>query len=226
MAVDSPAVVADRISDVEGHELRCSDVDRERVAEALRKAAADGRLSLAELEDRLEATFNARTYGDLQPITKDLPEGAYPVPGQQRPAWRADVARRQVNQPAPRSAAGVPAEQSERIVAVLSSQKRQAAWHSPGRIDATAVLGDVTLDFCEATVPDDEVVVNVASVLGSVKLIVPHGADVRTEDVTNLLGDVKHKVNGPVEGDGPIYRVRGFVLLGDVTVRSPKIKRR
>lgn len=211
---------------MEGHELRCSDVDRERVAEALRKAAADGRLTLSELDDRLEATFNARTYGDLQPITKDLPEGAYPVPGQQRPAWRADVARRQVNQPAPRVEPGLPAEHTERIVAVLSSQKRQAAWQSPRRIDATALLGDVTLDFCEAHVPDDEVVVNVAAVLGSVKLIVPHGADVRTEDVTNMLGDVKHKVNGPVEQTGPVYRVRGFVLLGDVTVRSPKVKKR
>lgn len=211
---------------MEGHELRCSDVDRERVAEALRKAAADGRLTLAELEDRLEATFNARTYGDLQPITKDLPEGAYPIPGQQRPAWKADVARRAGEHLAPRSAPGLPAERSERIVAVLSSQKRRAAWQSPRRIDATALLGDVILDFCEAAVPDDEVVVNVAAVLGSVKLIVPPGADVRTEDVTNMLGDVKHKVNGPVVPSGPVYRVRGFVLLGDVTVRSPKVKKR
>lgn len=211
---------------MEGHELRCSDVDRERVAEALRKAAADGRLTLAELEDRLEATFNARTYGDLQPITKDLPEGAYPIPGQQRPAWKADVARRADEHLAPRSAPGLPAERSERIVAVLSSQKRRAAWQSPRRIDATALLGDVILDFCEAAVPDDEVVVNVAAVLGSVKLIVPPGADVRTEDVTNMLGDVKHKVNGPVVSSGPVYRVRGFVLLGDVTVRSPKVKKR
>jgi hypothetical protein len=217
--------MADRISDVEGHELRCSDVDRERVAEALRKAAADGRLTLSELEDRLEATFNARTYGDLQPITRDLPEGAYPVPGQQRSAWRSDVVRRQGEQLAPRSAPGLPAERSERIVAVLSSQKRQAVWHSPRRIDATAVLGDVTLDFCEAAVPDDEVVVNVAALLGSVKLIVPQGADVRTEDVANILGDVKHKVNGLAGQSGPVFRVRGFVLLGDVTVRSPKIKK-
>lgn len=211
---------------MEGHELRCSDIDRERVAEALRKAAADGRLTLSELEDRLEATFNARTYGDLQPITSDLPEGAYPVPGQRRSAWRSDVARRPGEQLAPRSTPGLPAERSERIVAVLSSQKRQAVWQSPRRIDATALLGDVTLDFCEATVPDDEVVVNVAAVLGSVKLIVPEGADVRTEDVANILGDVKDKVNGRGEQGGPVYRIRGFVFLGDITVRSPKVKKR
>lgn len=217
---------ADRISDVEGHELRCSDVDRERVAEALRKAAADGRLTLSELEDRLDATFNARTYGDLQPITKDLPEGAYPVPGQPRSAWRADLAPRPDDRPATYSRAGLSGERTERVTAILSSQKRNAAWHVPGRIDATAVLGDVTLDFCDATVPDDEVVVNVASVLGSVKLIVPHGVDVRTEDVNNVLGEVKHKVDGPGTHDGPVYRIRGFVLLGELSVRTPKLRRR
>ncbi|RIQ11201.1 DUF1707 SHOCT-like domain-containing protein, partial [Jiangella rhizosphaerae] len=62
-------------------DLRCSDVDRERVAEALRQAAGDGRLTLSELEERLEATFKARTYGELQPITRDLPQGPYPLPG-------------------------------------------------------------------------------------------------------------------------------------------------
>lgn len=226
MTVAAPTGATDTIANVDGHDLRCSDVDRERVAEALRKAAADGRLTLAELEDRLEATFNARTYGDLQPITKDLPEGAYPVPGQPRPIWGSDAARRRAGQPVARGEPELPAERSERIVAVLSSQKRQAVWHSPRRIDATAVLGDVTLDFREAAVPDDEVVVNVGVVLGSVKLVVPSGADVRTEDVANLLGEVKHKVDGRGDGSGPVYRVRGFVLLGEVTVRSPKLKRR
>ena len=45
-------------------DLRCSDVDRDRVAEALRQAAGDGRLTLSELEERLDAAFRARTYGD------------------------------------------------------------------------------------------------------------------------------------------------------------------
>jgi hypothetical protein len=223
---DCPSAPVDRIATVDGHELRCSDVDRERVAEALRKAAADGRLTLSELEDRLEATFSARTYGDLQPITKDLPEGAYPIPGQQRSAWRADAVPRRDDRPATYSTPGPPAEQAERITAILSSQKRNAAWQAPGRIDATAVLGDVTLDFCEATVPQDEVVINVASVCGSVKLIVPQGVDVRTEDVNNMLGEVKHKVDGPAQHDGPVIRIRGFVLLGELSVRSPKVKRR
>jgi hypothetical protein len=54
-------------------ELRASDADRERVAEQLRAAAGEGRLSADELEARLEQAFSARTEGELEPLTADLP---------------------------------------------------------------------------------------------------------------------------------------------------------
>ena len=54
-------------------ELRASDADRERVADRLRAAAGEGRLSADELEERLEAAFGARTEADLAPLTADLP---------------------------------------------------------------------------------------------------------------------------------------------------------
>jgi Domain of unknown function (DUF1707) len=53
--------------------LRASDADREQVAERLRNAAAEGRLLAEELEDRLEAAFAARTYGELSAVVSDLP---------------------------------------------------------------------------------------------------------------------------------------------------------
>lgn len=53
--------------------LRASDADRESVAEQLREALAEGRLDMDEYGRRLDETFAARTYGDLEPITADLP---------------------------------------------------------------------------------------------------------------------------------------------------------
>jgi len=53
--------------------LRASDADRERVAERLRHASAEGRLLTEELEQRLEAVFSARTYGQLETVLRDLP---------------------------------------------------------------------------------------------------------------------------------------------------------
>jgi len=53
--------------------LKASDADREQIAERLRKATAEGRLLAEELEERLEATFTARTYGELDAVVSDLP---------------------------------------------------------------------------------------------------------------------------------------------------------
>ncbi len=53
--------------------LRASDSDRESVAERLRSAAAEGRLLTEELEERLARAFRARTYGELDDVTADLP---------------------------------------------------------------------------------------------------------------------------------------------------------
>ena len=54
-------------------ELLASDADRDRVAERLRTAAGEGRLTPAELEERLEGAFSARTDAELEPLVADLP---------------------------------------------------------------------------------------------------------------------------------------------------------
>src|SRR5947207_338555 len=60
-------------------EMRASDADRERVAEVLRQAAADGRLDLTELDERLAVVYAARTYAELEPVTADLPVHGAPT---------------------------------------------------------------------------------------------------------------------------------------------------
>lgn len=53
--------------------MRASDADRERVTEILRDAHGDGRLGQDELLQRLESTYEARTYHDLDQVIEDLP---------------------------------------------------------------------------------------------------------------------------------------------------------
>jgi DUF1707 SHOCT-like domain len=54
-------------------DLRASHEDRDRVVDALRVAAGDGRLSAEELDARLERALSARTAGELSGLTADLP---------------------------------------------------------------------------------------------------------------------------------------------------------
>jgi hypothetical protein len=53
--------------------LRASDSDRDRVADRLRHAAAEGRILTEELEERLGLVFASRTYGELDAVVSDLP---------------------------------------------------------------------------------------------------------------------------------------------------------
>ncbi|MGZ4202652.1 MAG: DUF1707 SHOCT-like domain-containing protein [Thermoleophilaceae bacterium] len=59
-----------------GH--RASDAEREAVAERLRDAAAEGRLTTDELGERVEAAYKAQTTAELEPLTADLPPTPLP----------------------------------------------------------------------------------------------------------------------------------------------------
>ena len=58
--------------------IRTSDADRERVTARLRDHFAEGRLTREELDERVTAALNARTFGELRRVLADLPE---PAPG-------------------------------------------------------------------------------------------------------------------------------------------------
>ncbi|MGH8882225.1 MAG: DUF1707 domain-containing protein, partial [Stackebrandtia sp.] len=59
---------------VANENVRASDADREKIVVRLRAATDEGRLNLAEFDDRVQQVYAARTYGELSPILSDLPE--------------------------------------------------------------------------------------------------------------------------------------------------------
>jgi hypothetical protein len=72
--------------------IRVSDADRNRVTAQLRDHFAAGRITPDELDERLSAALNAKTFGDLRPIMADLP-GPVPAPlGAAAPPLRATPA--------------------------------------------------------------------------------------------------------------------------------------
>jgi hypothetical protein len=61
--------------------LRAADADRERTAERLRTSHAEGRLDLAEFQERLEYCYEAKTVGQLDELVADLPRQDEPDAG-------------------------------------------------------------------------------------------------------------------------------------------------
>jgi hypothetical protein len=55
------------------HRIRASDRDRDEVVAALREAYTEGRLTLEEFQERTDAAYRCRTWGELRELTGDLP---------------------------------------------------------------------------------------------------------------------------------------------------------
>jgi Domain of unknown function (DUF1707) len=86
-----------------GYNVRVGDADRDAIAAQLREHYADGRLTLDELNERLDQTFAAKTKADLNVVMRDLPHVARPLTGApaegfgntawQGPAWPGPAGR-------------------------------------------------------------------------------------------------------------------------------------
>lgn len=187
-------------------QMRISDADRQRVADVLRDAAGDGRLDLDELEERLELTFQAKTYGELVPITLDLQATGPVAPPASSPVRRTPH---------------LPAVGHSSSTAIMSECKRQGVWAVPEHHSAFALMGSVLIDLRQAQVSGHETLINASAIMGEVKVIVPADMHV-VVDGTPIMGEynqAKDKVEADLRPDSPTVRIRGMALMGSVTVQ-------
>ncbi|MDN3022567.1 DUF1707 domain-containing protein [Streptomyces sp. S.PB5] len=198
-------------------ELRASDADRERVAEILRDALAEGRLDMEEFEERLDATYKARTYGELTPITRDLPT----APG-------AGPAVNLVKEPvadgswASRITGGEGS--STWAVAVMSGFQRKGRWTVPKRFNCFAFWGGGEIDLREANFADREVEINCVAIMGGVNVIVPPGVEVVVRGI-GIMGGFDQREDGVLGDPGaPRVVVTGFAFWGGVGIERKLTK--
>ncbi len=190
---------------------RVSDRERDAVAERLRQAAAEGRLDLDELDERLGRAYSSRTYAELVPLTHDLPDS--PDQG----ALEVSVSR-------PRRVGGVATLRQS--WALMSGSSRRGHWVVPRTYVAVAVMGGIELDLTAATLAEPEVTIRAVALMGGVDVIVP--TDVRVEvDGLGLMGGFEQarEVEAPPTG-APVVRVTGCAVMGGVSVRHPKPPKR
>jgi hypothetical protein len=201
-------------------DLRASDADRERVAEVLRDALAEGRLDMEEFEERLEATYKARTYGELTPITRDLPVAGVtpppvpPVSLVKEPVQSGSWAGRVVGGEGTSSWA----------VAVLSGFERKGRWTVPKRFSCFAFMGGGEIDLREANFADHEVEIDCVAIMGGLNIIVPPGVEVVVRGI-GIMGGFDHREEGvPGEPGAPRVIVNGFAFWGGVGVERKLTK--
>lgn len=202
--------------------MRASDADRERVANLLRDAYAEGRLSPVEHEERLSAVYRAATYGDLLPVLSDLPvpPGALAVPRGSGP----DLVRGSTQ-----SAAGSagPVVRPERAgegdasaVAVFGGFERTGEWVVPPQMTVVAIFGGGQLDFSRAVLTSEQTVLTITALFGGVEITVPEGIAIRHEAFA-IFGGHSLPKDAAVEG-APVLVLKGAAVFGGVDVHRPK----
>jgi hypothetical protein len=193
-------------------DLRASDADRERVAEVLRDAVAEGRLDMEEFEERLEATYKARTYAELAPLTRDLPVAGVVAPGpvsfSKEPVESGNWAGRIVGGEGTSTGA----------FAVLSGFERRGRWTVPKRFNCFAFCGGGEIDLREANFADREVEINCVAIMGGMQVIVPPGVEVVVRGI-GVMGGFEHPDwDEPGEPGAPRVIIGGFAFWGGVGV--------
>ena len=190
--------------------IRASDADRDRVAEVLNTAYAEGRITDEEHTERLLATNRAKTFDDLTPLTADLVPTPRPAPPatSSGPAWSG-------------SSVTGGGDQSHRMTAALAEVKRAGPWLVRRRNFASVFFGSMQLDLTQASFETQEVEINVTQVLGSIFLRVPWGTTVRDE-TARVLAETSIKGIGPPDPACPVVVLRGSNVLGEIKVRGPK----
>jgi hypothetical protein len=198
-------------------QLRISDAERHQVAEILRQAAGDGRIDLDELDERLEATYAAKTYADLVPITLDLPAQGGLV---QRPAAAL------VPSAGPGGPLVVPGAQHARHIAIMGGIDRRGHWVVPANLTVFAMMGGATLDMREARFAAREVVVTVNAFMGGADIVVPPHVHVVMEGIGIMGGYAGPSGTAPEElvADSPTLIVRGVAIWGGVSVSRKRPK--
>jgi hypothetical protein len=191
-------------------QLRVGHAERDAVAAILQEAAADGRLGMDELDERLEAALQAKTYAELEPLVADL---SVDLPWRSR---RSLVHGTPVSGPPP---PGYSREDPLRLDGGVSSEKRDGAWVVPPFVRISSGMGSVKLNCLQATAAGPVIEVEIIAGAGSVVLIVPDGWGANDDRLGKAIGSKTIKVNREPTPDQPLLVLYGSVGMGSFKVR-------
>ncbi|MFF6951495.1 DUF1707 domain-containing protein [Streptomyces iakyrus] len=193
-------------------ELRASDAERDRIADILHDALAEGRLTADEHAERVEGVLRAKTVGELEVFIRDLPAAhrrgpaSSPAPAPHRPTPGA-----------------LPIDPDDNVVAVFSGAVRKGRRRAGRRIHAYAVFGSVEIDLSEALFDHQQVVVKSFAIFGSVEIRVPENVSLRGTG-SGVLGSFEVDTFDSGDPQAPIVYVDGWAVLGSIEARPKRGK--
>jgi len=176
--------------------VRVGDSERWAVDARLQQAVGDGQLTLAEYEERAGEVWRARTRGELDVTTRDLPAPAPP------PAPAVPEIGRRIR--------------TRRALAVMSGDELSGPV-APGQgVEAYAVMGGASIDLRRDDLPA-QVRVRAVAVMGGVEVLVPRGVSVHLSGLSLMGGRNLHHLDPPRPG-APTVHVQAYAVMGGVEI--------
>ncbi|MEU7008044.1 DUF1707 domain-containing protein [Streptomyces sp. NPDC046332] len=191
-----------------GDSLRASDADRDRIADILRDALAEGRIDAEEHSERIDAVYRAKTVGELEPIVRDLPAGSRT---RQQPEVSYAYGPDDVSGPA------------DSLVAVFSSTTRKGRWRVGRRTNAFALFGNIEIDLTEALFAQRLTTINATSIFGNVEVRVPENISLRGNG-TGVFGNFEVVNLEAADPQAPVVVINGFSVFGNVEAKPKRGK--
>ncbi len=175
--------------------LRVSDRERDRTVGRLKDAVSEGLIDIDEFSERTSRALAARTRGELDALTSDLPASSDAEPGTD------DVVE---------------------LKGSMSSLERKGDWQVPRKLVLRWRMGSVKLDFTEARIARPVVEIELDVNTGSVEMRLPEGASVSLDGVEARLGSVEDHRRGAPAAGRPHFVLKGQITRGSVEVRGPR----
>lgn len=191
------------VGPIAGGHLPVQERDKAQVASLLRTAAAEGRLTQPELDDRLHGVHVATSFDDLIPLTRDL------VPL----APRTNVL--------PSTALAPTSTEPTFGFSMFGGSRLTPAISIAPTYSLFTMLGGGSLDLTRAPFVNGVCEVTVFCMFGGITVYVPPGVNVQNQTVAIFGGAGNHKLAPALQG-APTVIVRGFVAFGGVGVQHPK----
>lgn len=192
------------------HRLRAADADRELVHQILSAAMTSGALTPSEYEERALKASTAKTFGDLDELTDDLPVGKLGVP-LPRPG---DPYPTGVTRPG----TGSGRKPVRHRLAIMSGSELKGHAAVADQLEATAIMGGVEIDLREVEFTEPVLTVQCVAIMGGVDVIVPPDVTLEVGGLA-IMGGFEGKAEGPGRPGAPTVHVTGFALMGGVDVK-------
>jgi hypothetical protein len=201
---------------------------RQEAIDSLTSAFAGSTITMEEYERRATLVSEAKFPDAIDEVLADLP---VPMP---RTPTNGPAARDPARTHYRSTQADTPSTPSSRRASVdlvnapslttgcvMGERNMTGNWLTSNKVSSFTVMGETKLDLRDSVLPPGPINIEVFTLMGETKIIVPPGLPVRMNAFAFMAESSAHRsVNQQVHGADTWVEISGFVMMGSVVVKA------